>query len=165
MLAGDLIEQSRTLAEADPGKPKQVNLRRAISSAYYGLFHMLSGDSAWRMAPAHLGLRELFARSFDHGEMKSVCSLFAKGQVPARLKTLVPVVSQPLKDVTTAFVDLQAARHEADYNLQKRFSRSEAFLLIEQAEKAYATWNALPWNQETDTFSIALSAARKLKLV
>lgn len=42
----------------------------------------------------------------------------------------VPV---PLQNVVQAFVDLQQARHEADYNLAKSFTRSEAQALIDQA--------------------------------
>lgn len=35
MVYQDLIDQARVLATLDVGKPKQANLRRAISSAYY----------------------------------------------------------------------------------------------------------------------------------
>ena len=37
----DLLAQARSLATSDAKKPKQANLRRAISSAYYALFHFL----------------------------------------------------------------------------------------------------------------------------
>ena len=37
----DLIEQAEHLVYLDPGKPKQANLRRAVSAAYYALFHYL----------------------------------------------------------------------------------------------------------------------------
>ena len=41
----DLLEQALRLAKLDAKKPKQANLRRAISSAYYALFHMLVNEA------------------------------------------------------------------------------------------------------------------------
>lgn len=37
----DLFSQSEQLARLDPKKPKQANLRRAVSAAYYATFHFL----------------------------------------------------------------------------------------------------------------------------
>ena len=37
----DLFSQAETLAKLDVKKPKQANLRRAVSSTYYGVFHFL----------------------------------------------------------------------------------------------------------------------------
>ena len=34
----DLFSQAETLAKLDAKKPKQANLRRAVSSAYYAVF-------------------------------------------------------------------------------------------------------------------------------
>lgn len=41
----DLLEQAIKLAKLDIRKPKQANLRRSISSAYYALFHLLVDDA------------------------------------------------------------------------------------------------------------------------
>ena len=95
--------------------------------------------------------------------MKTQCAAFAKDQLPPRLRALLPAVSAELRTVATAFVELQAARHEADYNLQKRFTRREAIALVERAEEAYEEWGALPWNRETDTFAVALAAGKKVR--
>jgi uncharacterized protein (UPF0332 family) len=40
-LAEDLLEQARHLAKREPKRPKQASLRRAVSAAYYSLFHLL----------------------------------------------------------------------------------------------------------------------------
>ena len=40
-----LILQARMLAGSDPRRPKQATLRRAISTAYYGIFHFLIEES------------------------------------------------------------------------------------------------------------------------
>jgi hypothetical protein len=41
----DLLEQAVTLATLDVRKPKQANLRRAVSSVYYAVFHLLVDES------------------------------------------------------------------------------------------------------------------------
>lgn len=41
----DLFAQAEMLARVDTRKPKQVNLRRAVSAAYYGVFHYLVDEA------------------------------------------------------------------------------------------------------------------------
>ena len=41
----ELLEQARRLALLDRRRPKQANLRRAVSAAYYSLFHFLVDES------------------------------------------------------------------------------------------------------------------------
>ena len=36
-----LLEQAQHLVKREPKRPKQASLRRAISTAYYALFHLL----------------------------------------------------------------------------------------------------------------------------
>jgi len=69
----DLIQHAIFLSELNlPDEPKQVDLRRAVSAAYYGLFHLLTAEAAqnWK----HQGHRDRFARMFDHGRMKTCSS-------------------------------------------------------------------------------------------
>ena len=39
----DLIETARRLTESGAAQPTQADLRRAVSTAYYGLFHCQDG--------------------------------------------------------------------------------------------------------------------------
>jgi hypothetical protein len=41
----DLLDQAVRLATLDAKKPKQANLRRAVSSTYYGVFHLLVDEA------------------------------------------------------------------------------------------------------------------------
>lgn len=43
--ADDLLEQAYHLANLDSGEPKQASLRRAVSTAYYALFHLLIDET------------------------------------------------------------------------------------------------------------------------
>ena len=39
----DLIEAARDMTESGRGRPTQAKLRRAVSTAYYAMFHCLAG--------------------------------------------------------------------------------------------------------------------------
>jgi hypothetical protein len=77
----DLLTQARSLATSDPKKPKQANLRRAVSSAYYALFHFLSEEAARSFVgagPQDRVRRDLARRAVAHTRLKDVCQEFLK---------------------------------------------------------------------------------------
>jgi hypothetical protein len=41
----DLLQQSLLLVHKEPRNPKQASLRRAVSTAYYALFHLLISEA------------------------------------------------------------------------------------------------------------------------
>jgi hypothetical protein len=53
------------------------------------------------------------------------------------------VVVDRLRSVAIAFVDLQEARHEADYNVERSYTRGEAKVLVDLAEAAFAAWGQI----------------------
>ena len=46
----DLLEQAYDLAQKEPANPKQASLRRAVSTAYYSLFHLLIDEAVSKWA-------------------------------------------------------------------------------------------------------------------
>jgi hypothetical protein len=112
----DLIQQAIFLSELNlPHEPKQVDLRRAVSAAYYGLFHLLTTEAAanWK----HQNQRGRFARMFDHGRMKTCSSRVSSRSLPLD-PTAIPIATD-LKIAADSFVKLQQARHTADYDNSK----------------------------------------------
>ncbi|MEZ5301676.1 MAG: hypothetical protein R3F11_13645 [Verrucomicrobiales bacterium] len=86
----DLLDQARKLANSDPKKPKQANLRRAASSSYYALFHFLSEESVKIFVGAGQQdrmRRDLARRAVAHTRLKDVCLEFQK---PTPRKLLQP---------------------------------------------------------------------------
>jgi uncharacterized protein (UPF0332 family) len=78
----DLLQHAILLSELSlPDEPNQVHLRRAVSAAYYSLFHLLTMEAAqnWK----HQSQRHRFARMFDHGRMKKCSSSFHRAFLPA----------------------------------------------------------------------------------
>jgi hypothetical protein len=52
----DLLDQAVSLATLDARKPKQANVRRAISSTYYDLFHLLVKSRPFgQVSPLRIG--------------------------------------------------------------------------------------------------------------
>src|SRR5580698_3301496 len=70
--ANDLLEQSRHLANRDRKRPKKASLRRAVSTAYYALFHLLITETTknWKRPDERFTL----ARMFEHALMGKVCT-------------------------------------------------------------------------------------------
>src|ERR1035438_6153633 len=52
-LADDLLEQAHHLAKREPKRPRQASLRRAVSTAYYSLFHLLISSAILQWKGVH----------------------------------------------------------------------------------------------------------------
>lgn len=143
-LASDLLAQAKHLVSRERGRPRQASLRRAASVAYYALFHLLIREASQRLVPGP-AIQKLVARVYTHIEMSKASRSFSGGTLPQKFVGITG--SQPLplalRNVANAFVELQQARHEADYNVAKSFSRAEVQSLIDQAEQAFQDWQAV----------------------
>lgn len=140
----DLLSQARALfdSEQGPGRPKQATLRRAVSTAYYALFHLLINQATSKMPlRGNLRYQRAFGRVFNHGEMKKTSSVFAAGNAPPSLGAVV--VPPALVNVAQAFVDLQEERHRADYDLNHPFTKTSVQVRLQQVEAAFADWRAV----------------------
>lgn len=118
-LADELREHARSLLS---GPPTEVHLRRAVSAAYYALFHLLSSAVADQVSPdSPVGLRGRTQRALDHGQMAGAARSFSKpGKYPANLPRDIGfsgLISPRLANVAESFVNLQEARYQADYDV------------------------------------------------
>ena len=137
----ELLTQAEELAQGDPKRPRQVNLRRSVSSAYYALFHLLTWEaSSLYVRAEHLVAR--LTRTYQHSEIKKVSKSVSNGEFPKWFGSICPRNSPPpdLKIVAEAFVDLQEARHMADYDLSRAFRRAQAKDAVRQAKNAFDAW-------------------------
>jgi hypothetical protein len=163
-LPRDLLIQARHLATKDKGRPLQASLRRSISSAYYALFHLLASDGAIVVAAGgSKRLRERVQRTFDHGTMREVCKSLGDGQVPRFLDQIVQPIPPEIIEVAKTFVDLQAARHVADYDMSSPHDRLTALEKIKQAESAFGVWSKVRQTEEARAFLIALLLSKQLR--
>jgi uncharacterized protein (UPF0332 family) len=167
-LPTDLLEQAEHLVSREKKRPKQASLRRAVSAAYYAVFHLLIDEASKLVLPANApaGSRSRVGRTFSHAEMKRVSQAFsspARGRTDevSKLVQASPPVPPDLINVAKAFVDLQEARHEADYNTAIRYTRQEATTIVASARSAFEAWRRIRSYPMTRTHLIALIVWKK----
>jgi hypothetical protein len=142
-LHDDLLEQAMHLVDREPRRPKQASLRRAISTAYYALFHLLV-DEATKMLVSDPSLRRLVGRAFIHDEMRQASISFRSAGLPPHVDAVCGVPVPPeLQRVAEIFAELQDARHEADYKLDRTFTRADSRYLVDRAGQAFQAWQAI----------------------
>lgn len=130
MKPSDLIDHANRLARSATKKPRQADLRRAVSASYYALFHAVAtacADTLIGTTLAHRNSetwRRVF-RSLDHNHAKAQCT--------TRRTSLVPAGLEPVAD---AFVTLQDQRHIADYDPHAQFLLRDVQAHISQADNA-----------------------------
>ena len=167
----DLFDQAKYLATRDSRRPKQVNLRRAVSAAYYAVFHFLV-DAACRtqLGNQHnqAGFRHALGRAFTHTAMKAACTGFGGGNLKKDICKGLPLVGgsyvilKPIQNLAAAFVELQRRRHLADYDRTENFRRSDVMLLIDQAMNQVADFEQLPPSDDRNFFLACLWAYKEL---
>lgn len=162
-LPGDLLDQARDLARKEPRKPRQASLRRAVSVAYYSFFHLLVAEASRAIAGGSSLCRCLTARAFNHSEMKEASKAFAGGTFPSHVEFALGSqgMAPELRLVAEVFHELQQARHEADYDTSRRFTRWEARALVAQAEQATQSWRRIRSTEGAKIYLHALFAWRK----
>jgi len=144
-LPDHLLEQAQHLASRERKRPRQASLKRAVSTAYYALFHLLISEatSNWKRADQRYQL----ARAFDHGRMKSACDA-RRSQLRAYFKTSPQPskeldVAKHLHTVVDTFIQSQQQRNMADYDGSKKWSRNEVSTQIDQVSVAFASWKTI----------------------
>ena len=149
----DLIASARRLlGKTRRGPSRQSDLKRAISTAYYAMFHAL----CWNCADCLIGKtqssrskhawRQAY-RAVEHGFSKNQC----------KNKSILEQFPKEIEDFANQFVALQEKRHQADYDPFSRFTRNDVITSIEAAEigirklqaatikdkRAFAAWTAM----------------------
>lgn len=143
----DLLALAARLAKASPRKPRQAELRRAVSTAYYALFHAVAQNAADCFVGTSKQNRSNRAwsqtyRALDHGSAKAACEAIRNIDFPAEIK-----------DCAEAFIDLQKARHDADYDPLRRVTRYDALAAVLKAQDAIAKLREAP-NKDKRAFAV-----------
>ena len=160
MHPADLIAIARELVNRD--HPRQVHLKRAMSTAYYAMFHALCRNCADSLVgPEGTPDRSRRAwnqayRAVEHGETKSRC----------RDKGVMDAFPQSIRYFARHFVRVQELRHEADYDPAISFTPQEVIRVIDETEamidklmnselrdrKAFAVWITMKKRTKNEEF-------------
>lgn len=146
----NLIATARALADTGRrGRPRQTDLRRAVSTAYYALFHCLAaccadllvgGGGSDRSATAW----ERTYRALEHGVARRRCQA-------ANIREFPPAIQQ----FADLFVDMQGKRHLADYASAGNFPKRIVLRDISDVAEAIARFQQVP-SKDRRAFAVYL---------
>ncbi len=157
-LSFELLSHAAHLLDTLHPLQSDVVRRRAVSASYYALFHQINGDAADLIAPnVTPEINHRIQRWFNHGEMKQICGRFAAAKLTQPLLSLVgPKPSMALQTVASSFIQLQEARHSADYDLELRLTGRQAHQYLEMAKTAIIAWKSIAGSAEANIFILSL---------
>lgn len=184
----ELLAYAIACVRRPPVHHRQAKLRRAVSTAYYALFHRLVQDAA-RLGGIHGSGEESIRSLFDHGTMKEACDKVRR-DANDRLKALAAAGGpQSLRgaapsgqarpsgtmfaalgeradlegfvEVCSAFIDLQEHRHRADYDASGEFKHSDTVSWVAKCKAAFATWKRVRKSDAAKVFCMCLLAGKK----
>lgn len=139
-----LLDQSEKLIERPvAGAPRQVDLRRAISGAYYSVFHAAltaAADNFVGRSRRASAQYVLAYRSIDHKSLRDICDEVRRPILRNRYKPYEPDggFGTHIRAFAESLLDLQQKRHAADYDPAMRFDSSEARAAVSAARAALA---------------------------
>jgi len=158
-IAEDLLTLAGRLANSAPTEPEQASFRRSISTAYYALFHLLVQEAvqSWNgSATARIGLE----RKFEHRIMKDVSNSVWRNSWRG-WSTPSPVVPPELEPVAEAFVKLQEARQQADYDNAKTWESMAVQAKITDAQAAFENWGIVRTHPAANEYLLSLLIGNK----
>ena len=135
----DLIATARDLAGTPGGPlPRQTNLRRAVSTTYYALFHCLANNCADMLAGADASNRDELAweqtyRALEHGTAARRCNSQSIVRFP-----------DEIQDFAAKFVETRGKRESADYAAESGLAPAEVIEDINAAESVIARFLQAP---------------------
>ena len=157
----DLIAVARTLAAGGNASNRHgatdTELRRAVSCAYYAIFHTLCRAYADAMAGPYIGsqmgqeLWNMAYRTLDHGPARNKCN--DSGSMSR--------FNPDLRRLAITLVNLQQRRHEADYDPAATFDQTQVNQIIDNAADALAGFDNAPPDEVRLFIAYLTSRARR----
>ena len=124
-----LLQLAADLAEINARRPRRADLCRAVSTAYYAMFHCLAHTCADSLAgrSRSVGNRPMWRRVYralEHRQAKTRCE-----NVPSSFP-------EEMQDFGQTFAELQGRRHLSDYDPDYRVRKSNVTAAINDARTA-----------------------------
>lgn len=159
-LPDELLALANHLANLDTEAYRHASLRRAVSTAYYALFHLLVSETTLNWSRDET--RSALGRLFEHRKMKGVCATKA-----AELNKLLkdkPLdspdikVSKHLLTIADVFGQAYQQRNDADYDTSKEWDQTNVLRQIEAVLAAFESWAAIKHEPAAQAFLFSLLA-------
>ncbi|WP_372424657.1 hypothetical protein [Salinarimonas chemoclinalis] len=136
MTPQELIGAAEHMLRRRRTSPRQALLKRAVSTAYYAVFH-----AAARMAANALVGRTKASTDAWLLTYRAVQHAFVKNVVR---RADVQALHDGVRQFASIFIALQELRHLADYDPSRSFTREEAVTAVELAQRGIAALAAVP---------------------
>lgn len=156
----DLIETARGLATLTPRRPGQAeaNFRRAISTAYYAMFHCLANNAANLFIGGKRSLAwHRVHRALEHGKVRVAC------ENKKAMAEFSPEFPPEIHDFAKMFAELQKMRQRADSALDdnpKLYCESDVIVLIDSVALALKQFEQADVQHRRDFIAYVLFKAR-----
>ena len=128
----DLTATAKELAGVLGGtSPRQSNLRRAVSTAYYAIFHCFAENCADMLAGTDAAYRRESAwqqayRALQHGTLRARCNN----------TEMMQTFPSEIQKIGEQLVYLQPRRERADYDPSETLEQSSVIFDVEDRENA-----------------------------
>ena len=140
-----LLEQAESLLQmtGERGLVRQVHRRRAISAAYYAVFHFIltgTADQFVGVATRRKPLYALVYRSVDHSDIRTVCSAVSRERLDEKYGKYAPTngFGPNIREFASIMLELREKRHAADYDPAYWVTITDAAQAIDTARSAIA---------------------------
>lgn len=159
-----LLELAEATATLGAGRPRQANLDRAVSTAYYAAFHAVC-DLVARRVGGDEAERISVRRCVSHNELAEVCRTVGGGNFPNRDGIAFPgfAVSSDLRMIALGIQELRADRNVADYDRSSRLTISTVRQRIELATRVVGRIDKVASTPEGQWFALLVLIYAKLK--
>ena len=157
-LSEQFLQHAVALLSGGNEEVEDIVLRRAVSASYYALFHRINGVAVDLLAPnVSAPTNHRIQRWFEHAEMKKICGRFLPAELSSPLRELIGIrASADLQGLARSFIELQNARHSADYDLSYELTLKQAGNYVELALSACEAWERLKGSAEANIFILSL---------
>lgn len=132
MKPSDLIKTAKILSSGHRSRPRQSDLLRATSTAYYAVFHTLARNCADMVVGSSKGAtrsenawKQVY-RAVEHRATKNAC----------QDRNMIGRFPNTIQDFASAFTTLQSKRHSADYDPHVTAYKDTVEIDIALAEQA-----------------------------
>lgn len=134
-----LLRHARRIVGVLP-EPEETEYRRAVSAAYFALFHAVTLRAVELLVPGD-AIRQRYerVRDFEHSALRSVAQWASDAGTPSRSMASDAALARRearVRLVARALLRLNDERRHADYDHLAQFSRSRANRAIDIATEA-----------------------------
>ncbi len=162
-----LIQQATALSAAPSvGAPRQADLRRATSTAYYAVFHFVltaAADQFVGKTKRASPIYSLVYRSVDHRGFRNLCREATKQHLSVRYADYGPAAGfeRNIRAFSAAALELQDKRYAADYDPMFRMKSLDATQAVRTARTALRRFSETPADQKALFLGLLLFPPRR----